>query len=215
MCVKQLSMKQKYIKHALSMLLIGFAILGLSACEQKTSTKTEAAAPSAPSPFILTASIQDIMVSEVDPSADYLWESVSMISTVDGFEQHQPRTEEEWQDVRRKAIVLVEASNLLVMDGRQVVEEGKHLEDEGVEGNLTAAEIQKLVDDEHETFVAFAHGLHEASAQMLTAIDNKDVDALLEAGGVLDTACESCHLKYWYPNQVIPTPQFDTGVEKQ
>ena len=194
-------MRVKYF----SLAFISLLVFTLSACEQQAkSMQSEANTMSESSPFIVTASIQEIMQSEVDPSADYLWESISFVSTADGFEQHQPRTEEEWLDVRHKAITLIEASNLLAMQGRHVVEEGKHLEDEGLEGNLTAAQIQQLIDADHSKFVTFAHGLHSAGTEVLAAIDNKDVDAFLEAGGTLDMACEACHVQYWYPNQVIP-----------
>lgn len=193
-------------KYLLSIVGVPLVLLGLNACEQQSKSETmQTEAPATkPSPFILTASIQDIMQSEVDPSADYLWDSISFVSTVDGFEQHQPRTEEEWMEVRRKAIILIEASNLLAMDGRHVVEKGKHLEDEGQQGNLTSDQIQKLIDDDHSKFVTFTHGLHSASMEVLKAIDNKDVDAFLEAGGTLDMACEACHVQYWYPNQFVP-----------
>ena len=144
------------------------------------------------------------MLSIVDPSADYLWDSVSIISRLDGVVQNQPRTDMEWEEVRHKAIALLEATNLLAMKGRRVVEQGKKLQDEGVAGNLTSAQIQKLIDDDHATFEAFAHGLHEATMQALKAIDKRDVDAFFEAGGNIDSACEACHTKYWYPNQGIP-----------
>ena len=39
---------------------------------------------------------------------------------------------------------------------------------------------------------------------MLNAIDKQDPDAFLEAGGVLDEACEDCHRKFWYPNSPLP-----------
>lgn len=174
----------------------------------ETTTRTVAgplpAGAVKPSPFILTATIQDIMASIVDPSADYLWESVSIISTAEGIEEHQPRTVSEWMEVRHRAITLIEATNLLSMEGRRVVEEGKHLEDEGLEGNLTSAEIQELIDDDPASFVAFAHALNAATLQALKAIDEKDVDAFFDAGGAIDMACEACHQKYWYPNQLIP-----------
>ena len=179
--------------------LIPFALIFAAGCEQR-----QAASVPAPSPFLLTASIQDVMQSEVDPSADYLWDIVSTVSSEAGVVQHQPRTDEEWMEARHKAIVLVEATNLLVMEGRHVAEEGKKLEDEGKPGILTAAQIQKLIDDDHASFVSYAHGLHEAGVQALRAIDAKDANALLEAGGVIDAACEACHVKYWYPNQQIP-----------
>src|SRR4051812_8144475 len=81
-------------------------------------------APGAPSaaesPFRLTASIRELMDSEIDPAADFIWGSVASISTRAGLEERQPRTDEEWLEVRRHAITLIEASNLLVMKGRRV-----------------------------------------------------------------------------------------------
>ena len=205
------------IKYFLSISLISLVLIGLNACEQNTpaekdssETKT-AAAPTTvaasvaePSPYILTASIHDIMLSIVDPNADDMWNSVSTISTMDGITENRPRTDKDWQELRHKAITLIEATNLLAMPGRRVVLQGQKMQDEGLEGNLTAAQIQKLIDDDHKTFVDFAHGLHGAGMEMLKAIDKKDVDAFLQAGGDLDTACEACHLKYWYPGHGIP-----------
>ena len=207
-----------HIQKLLAVLLITLAVLGLTACNrgsepeigacETSPAEIAASMPPAttpePSPFILTASIQDLMLSIVDPSADSLWESVSTISNQDGITQNQPRTDAEWEELRHKALALMEATNLLSMQGRRVVEEGKHLADEGVEGNLTAAQIQKLIDDDHATFQAFAHALHDTTLKALKTIDTRDVDAFFDAGGDIDTACEACHVKYWYPNQGIP-----------
>lgn len=205
------------IKQFFSISLVLLALLGLSACEQntpaeKTSSESKpVTAPAAkpadttePSPFILTASIHDIMLSIIDPAADDLWNSVSTISTMDGVVENRPRTDEDWENLRHRAITLIEATNLLAMKGRRVVNDGQKLQDEGLEGNLTSAQIQKLIDDDHKTFVAFVHGLHGAGMELLKDIDNKDVDAFLQAGGDLDTACEACHVKYWYPGNGIP-----------
>jgi hypothetical protein len=210
-------MRMKFIV-PLSLIII--VVTGLVSCQQNGTTTTpsrNAASKPAPapltatapqaSPFILSATIQDIMISIIDPAADYLWNSVSIIGTADGIEEHQPRTDEEWLEVRHKAITLMEAANLLAIPGRHVVGEGKHLEDEGVEGNLTAAEIQKLIDDDHASFTALAHALNTTAGQALQAIEQRDVDAFLDAGGAIDTACEGCHTIYWYPNQVIPDIQ--------
>ena len=103
-----------------------------------------------------------------------------------------------------RAVTLAEAGNLLMMDGRRVAEPGKKLEDEGVEGILTAAESQAAIDAAHPTFVAFALALHDVGREMLTAIDARDVAGMLKAGEELDAVCESCHIQFWYPNQVIP-----------
>src|SRR5581483_10238924 len=76
------------------------------------------ARPPQESPFRPTSTIKDLMDSEVDPSADVLWDSVATIVSAAGIEEKQPKTPEEWADVRRRAITLVEATNLLMMEGR-------------------------------------------------------------------------------------------------
>jgi hypothetical protein len=100
--------------------------------------------------------------------------------------------------VRRHAVALAEASNLLIMPGRRVARPGEKADDPNVD--LPPEEIQKLVDADRESWVHLAHGLHDAASQTLAAAEARDVKALLAAGEVLDTACESCHKKYWYPD---------------
>jgi hypothetical protein len=157
---------------------------------------------------VLTASIQDIMAAEVDPAADYIWESVGTIVTAAGTEERQPRTDAEWQRVRFEAITLTEAANLLLMAGRRVAAPGAKLEDEGIEGILTAAEAQRAIDNARPAFFAFATALHDVGAETLAAIDRRDVQAMMDAGEQLDVVCESCHVQFWYPNQVIPPSPF-------
>ena len=53
------------------------------------------------------------MNSIIDPNADYLWGSVSVTSTTIGFVEKAPRTKEDWDEERRHAISLMEATNLL------------------------------------------------------------------------------------------------------
>lgn len=206
-----------HIKQILSILIMAFAVLSLYSCEQsatpeqpssETTTSTAAAPaqaiPSEPSQFIPTASIQEIMLSIIDPSADYLWESVSVVSDENGIKENKPRTDEEWQAVRDRAVTLMEAANLLAIKGRRVVREGKKIQDEELEETLTSAQIQKLIDDDHAGFVSFAQALHETVRNTLKAIDDRDVDAFFMTGGNIDLACEACHTKYWYPNQDLP-----------
>ncbi|HEY2783151.1 MAG TPA: hypothetical protein VGI90_20420 [Steroidobacteraceae bacterium] len=171
------------------------------------------AAP-APPPFQLVASIQELMDAVIDPSADALWDSVSIIETAKGTVFHQPHTNEEWQEARRHAIALVEGTNLLVMDGRKLVAPGSPVLDQGTSGVLSAEEGQKKFDAQHSTFVQFAKALREAGAQMLTAIDKKDATGMMNAGAAMDGVCESCHLTFWYPNQVIPPLPDDFGATK-
>jgi hypothetical protein len=194
------------------------ALSGLSACQKTAVTAALPAAVSTPAPpatpFQIKASIQELMDAVIDPAADALWDSVSITETVKGTVFHQPKTDEEWQEVRRYAIALIEGTNLLVMDGRKLVAPGSPVLDEGTSGVLGSEEGQKLFDSKHATFVEFSHALRAAGEQMLTSIDKKDATGMMNAGAVMDGVCESCHLTFWYPNQVIPPLPANFGQSK-
>ena len=145
-----------------------------------------------------TATIKDIMDSLVDPSADALWESVATVVTASGTDERAPKTDEDWANVRRHAIRLIEATNLLLMDGRHVANPADKSENPNIE--LEPAQIETLIAQDPAAWIKFTHGLHDAAVPALKAIDAKNAADLLNAGEGIDVACENCHLKYWYPN---------------
>jgi hypothetical protein len=183
--------------------ILAVLLLGLSACQ-----KEAAPVPADKKPASLLkpiAGVQDIMALMIDPAGDALWESVSTTTTKDGSHEHKPLTDKDWAAVRGHALTLIEASNLLVVDGRRVAREGvQQLEDHGTPGNLSAEESQKVIDANRETFVSFAHALRDVGEEMLKASEAKNADGLMEAGATMDQVCEGCHLKFWYPGQKIP-----------
>jgi hypothetical protein len=125
-----------------------------------------------PPPFKPVADVKQLMQGIVDPSADVVWESVATIFTKDGMEERQPRTAAEWANVRNHAMMLTEAGNLLMMSPR------------AKDGGEWMKRAQELVD---------------TASAALRAAEAKNVDQLLQVGGVIDEACENCHKKYW-PN---------------
>lgn len=189
---------------AIAAVLSGFVLL--TGC-----AKQEAAAP-APPPLAAVlpgglqpqASILDMMMDFIDPNADELWESVAIVSTKTGVEEHHPRTDAEWDTQRRKALILMESANLLVIEGRPVAHPGQKLAQPGGEGDFTPDQAQTEIDKDRGSFVGFARELQAAAGEMLDAIGKKDTDAFLQAGGALDEACENCHRKFWYPKSPLP-----------
>ena len=179
--------------------LTAILILALTGC-----TKPQQQAPAA-SAFQPSASIQDLMVAIIDPSADALWESVSSETTAKGIEERQPRTDQEWQSVRNYAIALQESANLLRIPGRPVVHAGKETEDADVEGVSTPQQVQQSIATARPGFDAAARRLHDAAAEAVAAIDNKDAARLLALGARIDQACEHCHSVYWYPKTKGPS----------
>ena len=178
-----------------ALILLSVATLALAACAPRTGEVTQPTQP--PQQYRLTATIQDLMDGIIDPSADVLWDSVAYIASSKGIEDRQPRTDAEWKAVRKSAITLIEAANLLSMPGRSVAPAQ-------VSGGLTPAEIQQRIDSSHDAFVQFARNLQEAGLQALAAIDSRNAEGLMDAGGRIDAACEACHVTYWYPNERHP-----------
>lgn len=156
-----------------------------------------AASALAPRPI---ASLHDLMAGLVDPAADALWNSVATISTSSGTEERRPRTEAEWTALRREAVLLAEAANLLAIDGRAIVLPGEKIDGADVPGARTAEQIAASITADRPRFAAFARAMQQTLAPALAAIDRRDADALFESGGAIDEACEACHKVFWYPD---------------
>ena len=58
-----------------------------------------------------------------------------------------------------------------------------------------------MINRDRDSWNKAADGLYEATAMMFKAVESKNVDGVLDAGDRIDKACETCHLKYWYPKQ--------------
>ena len=86
-----------------------------------TAVSCSKAAPATPD-LLKTATIKDIMDSMVDPSGDFMFEAVAEIADERGITHKAPATDEEWEEVRRHAMVLLEAPNLLTMEDRKVAQ---------------------------------------------------------------------------------------------
>jgi len=162
------------------------------------------AAATNPAQIKPVASIQELMQAFIDPSADAIWDSVSTTITKKGVQEKHPRTDAEWHEVRLHAIRVIEGASLLQVQGRRVVHEGGKLEDDHVEGNAKLEDIVASIAKDPASFSAAARTLQTSALAVLAAIDARDLQRIGEAGSALDAACESCHLNYWYPHQVIP-----------
>jgi hypothetical protein len=143
-------------------------------------------------------SIRTIMASMVDPSGDFLFESVADIADERGITHKAPTTRREWEGVRHHLQVLVDAQKLLIIPGRRAAEPGDRSSNPAVENE--PEQVQRLLDSEHSDFERRAQRLSAAAALGLKAVDAQDTTALFAAITAIDKACESCHLHYWYPN---------------
>jgi uncharacterized membrane protein SirB2 len=141
------------------------------------------------------ATVKDVMHSMVDPSGDFLFQSVQTISDERGIREIAPRTAAEWDEVRQRIDVLLDAPHLL--EGRRAARLRDRSKNPDVENQ--PEEIQKVLDTDAATFLRRARRLQDAASVALKAADAHDKDALILALDGIDKACESCHLRYWYP----------------
>ena len=162
----------------------------------------EAPAPEPSQPpqnnFQLTATVEDLMRSLVDPAADAIWDAVVITSTPAGLDERRPETEDDWVSLERSAIVLIESGNLLRMDDRPIAAAGSVSELPGVD--LEPDDIAARVAANPNAWARSARELHDAGVVMLEAVRARDVDALLTGGNRLQIACENCHSRFWYPD---------------
>ena len=179
---------------SLSLGLAIFAVALIAACKA-------APPPAPPAPEFRPRALSEVMKYMVEPSADVLWNAVATTVNEKGIDDHRPTTDEEWTAVKRSAVTLVEATNLMLID-RPTANPGEKSANPNVE--LEPAQIDKLRADDPATWKTFVKALYDAALPALNAVNKKDADGLGAAGEGIDTACENCHLHYWYPPNKAP-----------
>jgi hypothetical protein len=156
--------------------------------------------PPADSPYRPVATIREVMNSVIDPSVDVVWNAVASVVDDGRLTERAPTTDEDWVEVRRHALIVSEAANLLLMPDRPVAPPGAPSLAPGVE--LAPDEIRSLIDKNPDGWNFYVQQLQDALTPALAAIDAKNSQALFEAGEKIDTTCENCHQVFWYPNAV-------------
>jgi len=153
--------------------------------------------------------VQAIMDTVVDPSADSLWEKAGTVVTPKGAKAHRPHTDKQWSQARGLALKLVDGAKLL-QTRRPVGGDGHwKLADAATPGIRNAAQIDADITRDPKRFYAAAARLQHTAQDAADALGRRDLDAFLDAGARIDAACEACHAAYWYPRdppRPLPDP---------
>jgi hypothetical protein len=115
------------------------------------------------------ASVKQIMNAIVAPASTVIYGAVGTIVSARGVEETAPKNDEEWAVVGNSAAALVEAGNLLLMEGRAV--------DQG-------------------EWATIARALIDTSKKALAAAEAKSTEGILESGSFINETCDNCHAKY-------------------
>ena len=153
------------------------------------------AGPAAPAAVAL--SIQEFMDQQINPAGEFLFRSIREVSDDQGRRLEAPATDAAWAQVRDELNVLRRAPEVLGTPGIKAAPAGFKAENAGIESE--PAEIQAAVDSNRADFDRRATRLRDAADNAMKAADAKDPRALMRALDGIDKACESCHLRYFYP----------------
>jgi hypothetical protein len=115
------------------------------------------------------ASVKQLMQGMITPASAAVYNSVSTTVTEKGTEEVFPRNDREWEIVGSHALVLIEAANLLKVDGRA---------------------------KDSDTWMRMSDAMATAARQSYQAIEKKDAEALLASGEMLNNSCDACHRRY-------------------
>ena len=162
--------------------------------------RSKATAPQAT--YRPTATVKDLMDYIVIPSSEALFNAVGSTTGPTGVEEKAPKTDADWTAVRQRALLLIEAGNLLTIPRRSIAGPKDKSNNPGSE--LEPSQMEALVAKDRPGFAKKAQGLVDAAMIALKAIDAKNVEGLSNAGGDIDEACENCHTTFWYPNEKKP-----------
>ena len=125
--------------------------------------------PDRPKTNTTSLNLKQLMEWVIDSNADVIWDSVKFITTNEGTKEIFPQTDQEWEAIRNSSATLIEAGNLLMLEGRA---------------------------KDNAEWVKYAQRLSNTAEVAMKAAQEKNKDALFDAGGNIYNACKACHDKY-------------------
>jgi hypothetical protein len=153
-------------------------------------------------------SVKELMANMIDPIADNIFDAVWSDATVKGIVDHEPRTDEDWDKVKTGAVTLAEGIYLLKVP-RPFTPAGDVNNSTGPNPpELSPLQISEKLNKDPVLWQAKIEALRNAALEVLEIVKKKDTQALFEASGDLDEACEACHLEYWYPGDKAAALEF-------
>jgi hypothetical protein len=157
-------------------------------------------------------SVKELMRDMLDPIADNVFDSVSIVVDEKGTVEISPKTEQDWERIRIGGTTLAEGAYLLKVP-RPFAPPGDENNSTGPDAvELSPAQILAKITRDPVEWNARIEALRNVGLQVLDIVKRKDVKELWDASDNLDTACEACHRSYWYPGE---TPAFYDRLDRR
>ena len=175
------------------------AAFATSVCSKPAPAPSASAGPPLHGAITAVVSVKELMEYMLDPASDNVFDAVWWDTTPTGVVEHRPRTDEEWGRVKTGAVTIVEGVELLKVP-RPFAPTGDVNNSLGPHPpELSPTQITTKLDADPVLWIAKIQALRNVGLEVLDVVKKKDADALWQAGGDMDEACEACHLEYWYP----------------
>ena len=124
---------------------------------------------SAEQPFTAVADLPDLMITVVEPAAEYYWDAVGWIIDASGTTYIRPQTPEEWELVRNSAYQIAESGNLLMMGDRAVQE---------------------------PEWTVFSRAMINVGRRAIEAAEAQDPQGVFDVGAEVYAVCTGCHATF-------------------
>jgi len=115
------------------------------------------------------ATVLELMDGIVSPASGVVYDSVATIVDKEGVHETRPKNDREWANVAGNAAALIEASELLKMEGRA---------------------------RDQADWVTISTAMGTAAAEIRAAAQKHDAEGILGGGERLNNSCDNCHRKY-------------------
>jgi hypothetical protein len=153
-------------------------------------------------------SVRELMAGMIDPIADNIFDAVGWELGPKGIVETRPTTDADWERVKVGAVTLMEGIYLLKVP-RPFAPPGDVNNSTGPNPpELSPAQIEEKIDKDPVLWNAKIEALRNVGKEVMEIVEKRDADALLQASGDLNDACEECHLEYWYPGDRPTVEEF-------
>jgi hypothetical protein len=115
-------------------------------------------------------SVQDLMKTKVDPASKVYFEAVQYISDETGQHEIMPRSDADWEKVRKVAADLQDYGKLL--------------------------QTNAYTQGRNADWTKFSQAMVDASKLAEQAAKDKNVDKVFEVSGTVYSVCSACHMAY-------------------
>ncbi len=154
------------------------------------------------------------MADVIDPAADDVFNAVSTTIGAKGIVEVEPKTDEDWARVRSGAVTMAEGIALLKIP-RPIAPAGEPPTTERDNKELPPDQIRAKILADPVLWNAKIEALRNINLTVLDIVKRRNVSELTEAGAILDQACETCHLEFWYPGEKGLLPALDRQLRRK